>query len=199
MTNIRNILQQLSGEGMVKALEARMVEQLPDFAQARKRYADAMAVLEHDLGTAAVKTEAEAIVCQMGSLLLFCGALGFKANLDHFLDPVSKNFLDVDPETYLREPLVQSLPEFRQAAEAHALFVASLSQEQQILYEDVAEYAAYLKTVGPKLAHFWGYMLANEFLPKIIPGYYSDTNQIRAYRAKLIEFFGCEGDGLLLG
>lgn len=182
---------------MVKTLEKLMAEQLPDFAQAQRQYTDAMAVLEKELGTAAVKTEAEAIAGQMGAMLLFCGALGWKANLDHFLDPVSKNFLDADPGTYLREPMARSLPEYRKAAAIRARFSASLSPKQREIYEDVADYVAYLETAGPKLTHYYGYMLGNEFLPRIVPGYYPDTAQTLAYRASLRNYFDPVAAGLL--
>jgi len=78
MTVIQNVLQQLSGKQILESLEERMTQLIPDFVQARERYENAMAVLEGELGTAAVRKEGEAIAGQMGAMLLFCGALGLR-------------------------------------------------------------------------------------------------------------------------
>ena len=194
MTVIQNVLQQLSGKRILESLEERMTQLIPDFAQARERYENAMAVLEGELGTAAVRKEGEAIAGQMGAVLLFCGALGLKANADHFFYPTARSFLEADPEAYLREPMACNLPEYRQGEETRAQFFALLSPEQQTVYEDVADYVACLNTTGPKLAHYYGYMLGNQLFPKIIPGYYPDLAQGITYREKLSAFFDCTAD-----
>lgn len=197
MTNIQTIFHLLSGNLSAEALEALMAEQLPDFSQVQKNCADAMATLELDVGADAVTAEIESIKRQMASTFLFSGVLGIKANLDNFLDPVARNFLDTDPEIYLREVTARTLPEYREAEASRAKFFALLTPEQRALYEDVTAYAAYLETVGPKLAHYYGYLLGNWLLPKIIPGYHPDRAQTFSYRMMLKSFFAGAGEGLL--
>ena len=43
----------------------------------------------------------------------------------------------------------------------------------------------YLEVTGPKLAHFWGYRFANQFLPWVEPGYVSDGAQTSLYALEL--------------
>lgn len=197
MTNIQTVFRLLSGNLVAETLEALMADQLPDFSDVQRNYADAVAALELDMGADAVKAETESIKRQMASTFLFCGVLGVKANLDNFLDPVARSFLGTDPEIYLRERTARMLPEYQEAEASRARFFARLTPKQRLLYEGVTEYDIYLKTVGPKLAHYYGYLLGNWLLPKIIPSYQPDPAQTFSYRMMLKSFFDGAGEGLL--
>ena len=48
----------------------------------------------------------------------------------------------------------------------------SLIHLMTVEFEDIVVYI-YLETVVPKLAHYYGYLLGNELLPCIIPGYHT--------------------------
>jgi len=197
MTNMQTIYHLLSGDQAAEALERLMAEQLPDFSGVRKNFVNAVAALESEVGADAVNTETESIRRQMASTFLFCGVLGIKANLDNFLDPVARNFLDTDFETYLREGTARRLPGYRKAEASRARFFALLTPGQRVLYEDVTAYDAYMETAGPKLAHYYGYLLGNWLLPRIIPGYHPDPAQTYRYRMLLKSFFADAGEGLL--
>ena len=125
------------------------------------------------------KKLAEAIDAQTASDLLFSAALGLKANLDHFRAPIARTFLEVDPETYLQESVAHSMPQYIEA--------------QKILNtvgvnDAIIEYTTYLETFGPRLAHYFGYLLGDELLPKIIPGYQPDPLLTNRYQAWLQEY-----------
>lgn len=184
------ILEQLTGRPTVQAFLEAMAEKFVDFAQDRKGYEDAMDLLKTELGDAAVAAEAEAIYRQTASTLLFSGLLGLKANLDNFIDPVGKSFLDVDFEIYLREETAHRLPEYAAARQARERFYARLSPQQQEIYGDVITYTTHLETVGPKLAHYYGYLLGNDLLPRVVPGYHADPVQTARYAAMLRSYFG---------
>jgi len=139
-----------------------------------------------------------AIECQTASNLIFSGFLGLKANLDHFIDPVARNFLDADSEVYLRENTAHRLPEYERAQEIIDSFYNLLSPSQKEIYDDVVEYTSYLENVGPKLAHYYGYLLGNKILYRIIPGYHADLGVTMRYHARLEEYFGKRFDSALL-
>ena len=193
MTTTQKIGDLLMGDGIVQALESVMAENFEDFAESQQRYIEAIAALQESLNNNAAisaKEEAEAIQRQTASSLLFSGLLGLKANWDHFIDSVARTFLEVDSELYLREEMAHMLPDYVSAQETRSRFYAQLSPVQQKLYEDINTYACYLETVGPKLAHYYGYMLGNELLQRVIPGYHPDHVLTRKYTAMLETYFG---------
>ena len=192
MITMQTILKQLTGEESYDALIHFMTEEFEDFAAARKQYEHIMDILQTELGENAVTAANNAIQRQTVSNLLFSMALGLKANLDNFIDPLTRNFLDVDAEIYLREETAHRLPEYGCAQSILDQFCSTLSPEQKELYEDVTAYVSYLEATGPKLAHYYGYLLGNELLPYIIPGYHADMALTRQYRIMLSNYFGKE-------
>ena len=183
MTNTQKIMDRLTDQN-VDALIRLLEELFEDFSEVREQYERAMQVLKEELG------EADAIRQQTESNLLFCGLLGIKANLDNFIDPVATRFLDVDTEVYLREAAARSLPAYKFAQETRKRFYASLTARQRQIYDAVSVYSCYLETAGPKLAHYFGYLLGDELLPRVIPGYYSDPVLTTRYKMMLEGCFG---------
>ena len=51
----------------------------------------------------------------------------------------------------------------------------TLPEEQQRLTEGITEYMSYMETVAYKLAHYFGFILADQFLYHVIPGYVNDS------------------------
>lgn len=134
----------------------------------------------------------DAIHQQIASTLLFSCFLGVKANLDHFKDPIGHNFLDADPEIYLREDVAKRLPEYESAQRVQEQFYAALPPALQDRYADIAAYISHLETVGPKLAHYYGYILGNLLFSRIIPGYVADVKLTQQYRSMLSGYLGIQ-------
>lgn len=189
MITIESMMEQLTGKVIAEALVETLSRNFEDFAPVKERYDKAIRSLREELGDP-VQHEEDAIAQLTASNLTFSGFLGLKANLDHFTDPVARNFLDVDTETYLRENTARRLPAYRQAQEARSRFYALLTAEQKELYEDITAYVAYLETAGPKLAHYWGYILGNKIMHHMIPGYHDDPVLTAKYQMMLKAYFG---------
>lgn len=199
METIHTVLEQLTDDALC-ALETVMAEHFPDFAQIQRQYHDAVDALRTSIGEGAAvsaEDEVQAIRQQAASDLLFAGLLGLKANWDRFADPIARNFMDVDSEIYLREETAHRLPAYVSARQTRDRFYAQLSPEQQRCYEDVNAYASYMETVGPKLAHYYGYILGNRLLPLVVPGYHPDRLQTQRYTAMLEAYFGEDISGIL--
>lgn len=202
MITTQTVLDLLTGKGIVDALTAVMAENFEDFAEEQKRYLNTMNTLEEELGnniSPSVQDEMRAIQQQTASDLLFSGLLGLKANLDNFINPIARNFLDVDFEIYLREDTAHRLPEYKHAEQVRDRFYSSLSPEQKDQYENVITYVSHLETVGPKLAHYYGYLLGNEILYRVVPGYHPDAVLTIQYSSMLEKYLGKKvcGDYLL--
>lgn len=183
------IWEHLTGEHIAEVTIKLMDEMFGDFSKVHNGYLDAMEILSKTQGDCC-QTEMNAIDSQLRSLILFSGMLGLKANLDHFIDPIARNFLDVDTEVYLREETAHRLPGYKVAQQARDMFFAQLSSAEQDIYDAVIEYTCYLETVVPKLAHYYGYMLGNDLLSQVIPGYHPDTLQTAHYEAMLSRYWG---------
>lgn len=189
MLSMKTILENLTEHHVVETFVHWMAKENEDFAVDYQRYTKAMGMLQKELGNL-VKDEIDAIEQQCASDLLFSGFLGLKANLDNFIDPVARNFLDVDFEVYLREETAHRLPEYERAQKIRDRFYSQLTSVQKETYADVITYTSHLETVGPKLAHYFGYLLGNQLLPRVIPSYHSDMVLTIKYNSMLEDYFG---------
>ena len=58
------------------------------------------------------------------------------------------------------------------------------------LLDGVNSFYSYLQTVGYKIAHYYGFVLADQLLPHLIPGYYADSVYVSTYAAILNQDIG---------
>jgi len=192
MLSVNTFFEKISYKKIVASLVEVMAVSFEDFAADQARFKETIAWLEKELAevTPAVTELLESVDQRIGSMVLFSCFLGLKANWDHFIDPIGRTFLDVDAETYLREDMAKRLPDYQNAGCVQEQFYAVLSPAQQDLYEDVTAYISHLETVGPKLAHYYGYLLGNQLFPHIIPGYGVDAQLTSRYQCMLEKYLG---------
>ena len=194
MLTLQNFLNQISHKDIFDSLVHMMEDTFQDFPEVQSNYIRAMDALKKDLGEESVKKEKEAIQKRIASTLFFSGWLGFQANLNYFLDPVAGDFLNAEPEIFLKEKIARTLPDYETAQEMQKQFHAGLNDAQRLIYEDVTEYICYLETAGPKLAHYYGYLLGNALLHRVVPGYQPDMAFTLRYAMMLENHFGAEFD-----
>ena len=191
MVTTQKILEQLTGKQIVRELEAYLEEGFESFPAVHSRYINAIEQLRKELGATvspSVDDLMEAIDKQTASNLLFSGALGMKSNLDHFIDPMARTVLDVDFPVFLREETVMRLPAYVKAQETIDAFFRLLTPTQTDLFEGIVEYISYMETTGPKLAHYYGYILGNDILHNLVPGYHADEVLTIRYRDMLKKY-----------
>jgi hypothetical protein len=182
---VETIMEQLVGSDTMDLLMDMLEEKSTDFAADRQRCADAVKKLQGAMLEPSVDDAMEAIFEQASVTFLFSLCLGLKDNLDHFMNPIARTFLEVDSESYIRTGVIRQLPRNLEAQAVRRRFVIKLSEEQQKIYEDIAIFIAHLETAIPKLAHYYGYLLGNELYLRIVPGYYPDIYLTKQYRKKL--------------
>lgn len=136
----------------------------------------------------------DAIDEQITLLLLFSGYLGFQANVDHFINPVARTFIEADPEVYLRERVAKAMPMYADAQAVIDQFYAQLLPEQKEQHECVRAYVAHLDAIVLKIAHYEGFLLGNELLRYVMPGYQPDAQLTGLYRLMLKECLQCQLD-----
>lgn len=192
--SVNTFFEKISYKEIVAKLVDFIAANSEEFVADQASFNETISFLEAELGQCTSPSVADlvnAIDQQIGSTLLFSCFLGIKANLDHFIDPVSRTFLDVDPEIYLRENVAKQLPDYQSSQHAQEQFYATLSPAQKEKYEeDIITYICHLETIGPKLAHYYGYELGNRLFPHIIPGHVEDLHLTLQYRHILEEYLG---------
>ena len=195
MMTMKNALDQFAESSLVEPLIEMMTETMDEFAEDRKKYQEAIALLADNLEpnmTPTVREVEESINKQTAALIMFSGLLGLKANLDHYSNPIARTFLEVDYDAYLREDMARRLPDYVIAQEMGKRFYEQLSPAQQDQFEAIAEYVNHLETVVPKIAHYYGFLLGNELFAKVIPGYYSDTKLTMQYTKETMDYLGID-------
>lgn len=188
---MKAILESLTSANMVKKLTVFMEKNCEDFPECKKNYIECIETLKAELGAElnlSVEDMALAIEQQVASDLIYSAYLGFKANLDYFRNPIANNFLNVDTETYLRETIAHRLPAYESAQSVIDCFHKQLTDEQKERTIAIFEYMSYLETVGPKMAHYYGFIFANEFLARVEPAYSPDIPLTYAYRRMLQDY-----------
>lgn len=194
MISVNTFFEKINYKEIVALLVDAMAAISEEFVADQTRFDEAISLLEAELGQEASPSMAdmvESIYRRIGSTLLFSFFLGLKANLDHFIDPIGHTFLDVDPEIYLREDVAQQLPDHQSALRMQKQFYATLSPAQTERYEEaITTYICHLETVGPKVAHYYGYIMGNQLLPRLIPGYVADAQFTLSYRQALDSYWG---------
>ncbi len=193
MLSVNKFFEEVSYKEIVASLVAVMAKNFDDFAVDQTRFKGTISWLEKELETGAspsVTALMDSIDQQIGSTILFSYFLGLKANWDHFIDPIGRTFLDVDSETYLRENMAKQLPEYQNAQHIQEQFYTVLSPVQRDRYEDITAYITHLETVGPKLAHYFGYILGNNLLSRIVPSYHPDSSLTFRYQVMLKSYLG---------
>ena len=194
MLSENTLFKKISYKEIVTKLVDFMTANSEEFAADRTRFDETISLLKTELEQDTLPSTADlvdAIHQQIGSSLLFSCCLGLKANIAHFIDPLNRTFLDVDSEVYLRENIARQLPDYLQAQHVQEQFYRTLSPKQKEKYDDgITTYICHLETVGPKLAHYYGYLLGNQLFPRIIPGYISDTQLLIQYRYMMEVYCG---------
>ena len=192
---METIINQLVKKDFLSFLLATMENNFSGFFDSRQKYSQAMDTLQRTLSEAVVKKEMEAISNQFASISLFSCVLGIQANYRSFIDPVGGNFLAADPEIYLREKLAKCLPEYTGSQQFQNEFYGQLDSVQKEQYQAVTEYICFFETVAPKLAHYYGYLLGNDLLRRVVPGYQPNLSQTVQYRMMLENQLGTKFDG----
>ena len=185
MKTIEPILSCLTSITMVDDLRQVLREKDPEFLPAEEKFLEVVAHLTEKLGIEEVERYVTAMDRQICSDLVYAGYLGFQANLQNFHNPVASQFTRLDYETFLREHIMQTLPYRTAAEDTERAFLQAHKEILSEYEEGILDYYVHLEITGPKLAHFWGYRFANQFLPWVEPGYVSDGAQTSLYALEL--------------
>lgn len=159
-----------------------------EYPEEEQLFFQAATALEQEVGSGA-KEYLAALEQEIASGIIFAGWQGFKLNLECFTNPVNKLRLQEDFEELYLEQRMFALPVTQKARQTINNFLAFLPQDKRYLTTGINDYYAYLQTTAYKLAHYFGFRLADHFLQYVIPGYISDPLLTDQYTWELNTFF----------
>ena len=182
MTNVKYIM-----EGLTDTL--RTID--PVFEDEAAQFCQVLACLTQEADTVESNRVKEYVAAREEELameLIYIGWQGFQLNMEIFKNSVASLMLREDYEDLYMERRLCTLPTARKAREFQSAFWAEASaftEDKKELLQIVDDYFSYLQTTGYKLAHYFGFRLADQFLPYVMPGYISDPLNTSRYLRKM--------------
>lgn len=195
MYSVQSVMSQLTDPGVIMENVSDTLRKIdPQFAHEEQQYICTVEALKEEIGDTVSPTAAEYIAAKEQKIcteLVYVAWLGFQQNLACFLNPVNSLFLKLDYEDFHQERRMHTLPRVRQAMKTIDGFHATLRESPERnkdLTDGIVSYMSYLETTGYKLAHYFGFILADKLLEHVVPGYCSDSLTTLAYARELREY-----------
>lgn len=189
MYTVKSVMSQLTDPKVVLQNVSDTLRRIdPNFLQEEQQYLRAEDALKEAVGDSVSPTASEYIAAREQEIcaeLIYVAWLGFQQNLECFQNPINTMFLKMDYEDFHRERRMHTLPEVQKALKTINAFyevLRTLPEEKRNLTEGITDYMSYLETTGYKLAHYFGFILADQFLYHVVPGYVSDPVTKMQYR-----------------
>ncbi len=188
MRSVDELLQFITGPGVLKAASELLCAHDPELVQEERLCTEAVAFLKSQLPEAyspSVEEYVSAAQRRTVAELLFAAYEGCRMNLMNFYAPYPTDFFQMDFSAYIREHLMGQSPVAIEAAQTCTQFKRMLPASCREAGEAVSGYYTLLGISGSKLAHYMGYLLSNRLLPWVIPGYREDRRQTISYSRAL--------------
>ncbi len=178
------VSKMLDFPAVMEELTAVFGEMDPGFPNIERAFSEAAQGLVDEFGAPAQTflTAKESEFCI--EALSLCWS-GFLLNYQCFQDPVHSLMLDCDFEVLHQENRLPSIPALGQFSKDAAALSSMLPAGSERLLP-ITEYYSYLQTNGYKLAHYYGFRLANRLLPYLVPGFVPDELLAWKYKSKMI-------------
>lgn len=201
MKTIETVLRQMTdAKPIMRDLLEILREVDLEFPEIESKFIEASAELEYQLGDKIAPSAGEYLAAREEEFvmeLIYIGWQGFQLNLDIFKNPVNAMLLKGDFEDLNCERRMETLDTAGKARQIQNAFYAALKQmpeETQNLTDGVTEFYSYLETTGYKVAHYFGFRLADRFLPFVVPGYTGDPAITLQYSGELKRYLQIDLD-----
>lgn len=166
----------------------------PEFEKEEHQYYEAIDHLKASCDASmkpSVDEYINAVEAEISAELVYVAWLGFLQNLECFNNPVNTLFLNLDYEDIHRERRMHTLPQVQHALKTINAFhetMRSLPNDRRGQTENITSYVTSLQTIGYKVAHYVGFVFADQFLEHVVPGYCRDMVTTMKYERELSEY-----------
>ena len=193
MTSLTQFVDQLTGPNIIHHLAELLRKTSEDFHESEARYHRAVDELRTALPegyTPTLDAYLEAMETDIRSRLVYAGYNGFVANLANFRQPFGLDITRHDFFDIVKDHIIGHFPANYEAASVAAVFIRSLPEDCHQYQEAISDYYIHMECAGPKLAHYAGYLIGNQLLPWIEPGYREDYHQTFLYSHDIDKYIG---------
>ena len=188
MNSAHSLVNQLINPKSVMSKVKEILREVdPDYEKEERAFIAACATFEAGLGGSVSFTAQDyldALEESFASDIVFVVGRGFKLNLDIYHNPVNALAFKLDYEDLHQERMMPLVPAAKKANKASYDYLEELRashRDKLDLLDGVNSFYSYLQTVGYKVAHYYGYLLADQLLPHLVPGYYADSAYVSTY------------------
>ena len=188
MNTVHSLVDQLINPKTVMSKVKEILREVdPEYEKEEQNFIAACSALEAGMDDSipiSAHCYLEALEEEFASDIVFVIGRGFKLNLDIFNNPVNALAFKLDYEDLHQERMMHLLPGAKHASNTTYALLEELRashRDKLDLLDGIHDYYNYLKTVGYKVAHYYGYLLADQLLPHLIPGYYADSAYVSTY------------------
>ncbi len=192
MKTVQTILRQLTNPTIIMQELCEIMRHVdPEFLIVENKFLAAVSNLERELEDSITPSISEFISAKEMTLaaeVIFIGWQGFQLNIDIFKAPINRVMLQGDFEELHRESCLAMLPMVYKSKNTITAFYDAIRERHKEIIDqvdDITNYYSYLQTVGFKIVHYFGFCLADGFLPYIIPGYISNQVDTLSYKNNL--------------
>lgn len=187
MDTIRSTVEKMTNtDRIMQTAKAVLLELDPEFPEVEARFQTALSQLA-DTSDSLDKYHS-CIEELIGNEFLFFFWDGFLFNLEIFRTPAHALLLQEDFDRFLPEQKMMKIPAIHSTYDSFSGRISFVSSEQKELLEAIADYYTYMQAIGYKIAHYFGFRVADLFGRYIIPGYCSNDYSSLNYRNKLTEY-----------
>ena len=188
MNTVHSLVDQLINPKTVMTKVKDILREVdPEYEKEEQAFIAACSSLETGIDesvTITAQNYLEALEEEFASDIIFVIGRGFKLNLDIHNNPANALAFKLDYEDLHEERKMHLLPMARKASKITYAFLGELRashQDKLDLLTGIDSYYNYLRTIGYKVAHYYGFLLADQLLPHLIPGYYADSVYVSTY------------------
>ena len=203
MNSVHSLVDQLINPKIIMAKVKDILREVdPEYEKEERAFIAACSSLETGIDepvTFTAQSYLEALEEEFASDIIFVIGRGFKLNLDIHNNPVNALAFKLDYEDLHEERKMHLLPVAEKANRTSFAFLEELRashRDKLDLLDGVNSYYSHLKTIGYKVAHYYGFLLADQLLPHLIPGYYADSVYVSTYDLILHNDIGINVFGL---
>lgn len=203
MNTVHSLVDQLINPKTVMTKVKDILREVdPEYDKEEQAFIAACSSLENGIDetvTITAQSYLAALEEEFASDVIFVIGRGFKLNLDIHNNPVNALAFKLDYEDLHEERKMHLLPAAKKASKTTYAFLEDLRashRDKLDLLDGVNSYYNYLKTTGYKVAHYYGFLLADQLLPHLIPGYYADSVYVSTYGLILHNDIGINVFGL---
>lgn len=208
MRTIDSVMDELTNvDKLIEDMKATLRAIDPEFPEEEARFNAACALFLDKVGdtiTPSATAYLKAHELDFVSSMIYIAGQGFKLNLDIFQNPANALFLQqCEFEDLNRERMLGSVSGVREAWQTINAFSDAVRQlpekeasEIRELTEGITSMYSYLETSGYKIAHYFGFVLADRFLPFVLPGYHRDDVNTMRYNREVKDYLKIDLDML---